>query len=394
MSNAALVRRIRRAHTWAAVGSIAVVAASLTACGSSEEAGSSDTATSGAATSEGSDSASADLEQYTQPLDAYPVPTEPVGDVSSLAGKTIFYIPISQQAPAFQVAAKALTAAADTVGVDVQVCDGKGTPTDISACINRATSSQAGVIVADAIEYGLAGNAFDAAQAAGIPVIISNQLPDDEHPASDTLTYILPGGTRMDEALATWITADSGGDAQVIINMSTDGRSPAAYVAAAQDVYDESCPDCKVVINEISASSASLIPSSMSSALLQNPDVTYVESQFEQYVQAVQSGIQQTSRTGIKVVTGAATLNSVKAVEAGSLAAAAGQASAFQGWVDMDAALRLMLGTDVPDYTIPVRLFTQDTMDDVELTQEANESGAWFGPTTFPEDFQAVWGNG
>jgi len=389
MSNVALVRRTRRANTWAAVGGIAVVTASLAACGSSGEA-----ASSGTGTTAGNASVSAAIEEFTQPLDAYPVPTEPVGDVSPVAGRTIFYIPISQQAPAFQVAAKALTAAAGTVGVDVQVCDGKGTPTDISACINRATSSQAGVIIADAIEYGLAGNAFDAAQAAGIPVIISNQLPDEAHPASDTLTYVLPGGSRMDEALATWITADSGGDAQVIINMSTDGRSPAEYVAAGQAVYDDSCPDCEVTINELSASSASLIPSSMSSALLQHPDVGYVESQFEQYLQAVQSGVQQTSRTGIKVVTGAATLNSVKAVQGGTLAAAAGQASAFQGWVDMDAALRLMLGTDVPEYTIPVRLFTQDTMDDVEVTQEANDSGAWFGPTTFPEEFQTLWGIG
>jgi len=392
MSNEAPLRRIRRAHTWAAVGSVAVVAATLTACGSSDDAGDASGSSSSAG---GSDSAlAADLAAFTKPLDAYPVPTDPISDVGSLKGKTVYYIPITQQSVQFNVTQKGLEAAGDAVGITVQTCDGKGTPTDIGACIGQATDAGAGAIITDAIAYGLAANGLDAAQAAGIPVIISNQVVDDAHPASATLDYVAAGGSQMEEALASWVIQDSGGKAQVLMDMSTDGPSPAVFAAAGQKVYDENCPDCDVTVNNVSTSSFSQIPSSTSAALLQNPDVDYVEAQFEQYAQAVQAGIQQTSRTDVKVIAGAAELGGIKQVESGSLAAAAAQAAAFQGWVDMDAAMRLMLGVDVPEYTIPVRLFTQDTMDDVQLTDEAQQSGEWFGPATYTDDFQKVWGIG
>ena len=385
MSNAALARRARRARTVAAAGSIAALALSLAACG-----GSDDNSASGSSAGSSS-SASSALDKYTQPLDKYPVPTESISNVSSLSGKTIFYVPITQQSVQFSVTQKGLEAAAAAVGIKVQTCDGKGTPTDISACIGQATDAKAGAIVTDAIAYGLAANALDGAQAAGVPVIISNQVVDTAHPASKTLDYVAAGGSAMEEALATWAVQDSGGKAQVLFNLSTDGPSPAVFQAAGQKVYD-SCSGCKVTINKVSTSSFSQIPSSTSAALLQNPNITYVDAQFEQYAQAVQAGVQQTSRSDVKLIAGAGELGGIKQVQSGSLAAVAAQAAAFQGWVDMDAALRLMLGVDVPEYTIPVRLFTKDTMSDVKLTDAAQQSGEWFGPTTFTDDFTKLWG--
>jgi len=392
MSNEALVRRVRRTHTWAAVGTIAVVAATLSGCGGSDDDGAA--ADSSASTGGGDSAQSADLAAYTKPLDAYPVPTDPIDGVAALAGKTIYYVPITLQSVQFNVTQKGLEAAAESVGITVQTCDGKGTPTDIGACIGQATDAKAGAIVTDAIAYGLAANALDAAQAAGIPVIISNQEVDEAHPASPTLDYVAAGGAAMEEALASWVIQDSGGKGQVLVDMSTDGPSPAVYQAAGQKVYDDSCPDCTVTINEVSTSSFAQIPSSTSAALLKDPDINYVEAQFAQYAQAAQAAVQQTSRTDVKLVAGAGELGAIKQVDSGALAAVSAQAAAFQGWIDMDAALRLMVGADVPEYTIPVRLFTKDTMDDVDLTDEAQQSGEWFGPATFTDDFEKIWGIG
>lgn len=382
------LNRSTRARTLAALGAIAVVATGASAC--SGASGSTDTSSSAAS---GSNSAlAAEVATLEKPLDAYPVPTEAIGDVGSLKGKTVYYIPITQQSPQFAVTQTALQAALKTVGINVQVCDGKGTPTDVSACVTQATQAKAGTIITDAIPYTIAANAFDAAQAAGIPVIISNQISDDSHPKSKTLDYIPAGGTEMQVALAKWITLDSDGKGQVLINQSTDGPSPIAFVAEGKKTFTADCPDCTVTINEISSANFSLIPSSTSSALLKDPNITYVESQFEQYLQATQTGTQQAGRTDIKMTTGAAQLSGLQAVANGGVAAAAAQASAYQGWVDADAAMRLMLGRDVPDYTIPVRLFTKDSLDGVTLTEDAQASGEWFGPTTFTDDFTKLWG--
>ncbi|MFK4122603.1 sugar ABC transporter substrate-binding protein [Streptomyces longwoodensis] len=374
----------RRTCTWAAVAGIALLASALTACGDDGDTGSSDAVPSAAVGDE--------LATAMQPLDAYPVPTARLDKVSSLAGKTIFYIPITKQAPQFTTTEKTLTAAAKTAGLRVQVCDGKGTPTDIGGCIGQATDARAAAIIADAIPYKLAGNGLDAAQKAGIPVVISNQVPDPAHPASKTLTWVpVPGGEQQ-VRLFDWITADSKGKANILINQSADGLSPAAYVADGRASLKKNCPDCKLTVNKVSSSNFPLIPSSTSAALLKDPAITYVNSQFEQYLQPTQGGVQQASRTDIKVVTGSASLGGMKALKAGSLAAVTAQAAAFQGWVNTDAALRLILGQPVPKYTIPTRLFTKDNIGDVQLTEQAELSGEWFGPAGFSEDFKKLWG--
>jgi ribose transport system substrate-binding protein len=77
------------------------------------------------------------------------------------------------------------------------------------------------------------------------------------------------------------------------------------------------------------------------------------------------------------------------------LYASVGQASAYQGWVDADAVLRMMTGTTgdkLPQYTIPVRLFTRDNIGSVPLTQAAEASGEWFGPADYPDSFVKLWG--
>ncbi|MFJ4152755.1 sugar ABC transporter substrate-binding protein [Streptomyces galbus] len=374
----------RHTRTWAAAAGIALLAGVLTACGDDADTGSSDAAPSAAVGDE--------LATAMKPLDAYPVPTQKLDKVNSLAGKTIFYIPITKQAPQFTTTEKTLTAAAKAAGLRVQVCDGKGTPTDIGGCIGQATDAKAAAIIVDAIPYKLAGNGLDAAQKAGIPVVISNQVPDPAHPASKTLTWVpVPGGEQQ-VRLFDWITADSKGRADILINQSADGLSPAAYVADGRASLKKNCPDCKLTVNKVSSSNFALIPSSTSAALLKDPAVTYVNSQFEQYLQPTQGGVQQASRTDIKVVTGSASLGGMKALKAGSLAAVTAQAAAFQGWVDTDAALRLILGQPVPKYTIPTRLFTKDNIGDVQLTEQAELSGEWFGPAGYSENFKKLWG--
>ncbi|TFV95205.1 hypothetical protein E4M00_16050 [Leifsonia flava] len=335
----------------------------------------------------------ADVAQLQEPLDAYPVPTEPIPGAAALAGETVYYIPISLQAPQFGVTQQALTDALNTVGMNIQVCDGKGTPTDIGACIIQATEADAASIITDAIPYGLGQNAFDAAQAAGIPVIISNQVPDAAHPASPTLAYIATAGSAMQVALSQWIALDSGGDADVLINQSTDGSSSAVYTAAGEEEFARVCADCTVAVNEVSTSTFTLVPSSTSSELLRNPDIGYVFSQYEQFLQPTQTGVQQAGLAdSIKGLTGAAQLGALQMLASDNfLYAAAAQASAFQGWVDADAAIRLSLDLELPEYTIPVRLFTRDSIGGVPLTEEAQRSGEWFGPTTYTKDFTELW---
>jgi len=389
MSTGSLARG-RSPRTWAAAGVVAILAASLAACGSNSNDKASPQGSNG--TSSSNSKLAAEVAALTKPLSSYPVPTASISNVSSMSGKTIYYIPISQQAPQFTITANSLTQAAKKVGMKVQVCDGKGTPSGIGACVSQATQAKAAAIIADAIPYVLDANGFAAAQKAGIPVIIGNNVPDKGIQQSKTLAYVgYDAGSAMEAALAKWVILNSNGKANILINEDTDGPSPATFESAGLKVYKSQCPGCNVTINKVSSANFSLVPSSTSAALLKDPNITYVESQYEQFLQATQGGVQQTSRQ-VTYLDGAAQLDSVKAVANGTVAAAAGQASAYEGWVFLDAVLRMNLGDALPDYTVPVRLFTKDTVTAADQTEQAQDTGAWFGPTSFTTDFEKLWG--
>lgn len=378
-----------RSRALALTGALAVGILALSGCeaSSSGSGGDASASASGSATGLAAEVAAA------MEAPGNTVPTEKVADGGALQGKTVYYVPITLQSAQFNVTATALTAALKTLGASIQICDGKGTPTDVGSCITQGVSAGAAAIVSDAVSYTLGENAFDAAQAAGIPVIISNQIPDSDHPASATLGYMATGGSSQQEITAEWVTEDSGGTAHVLANVTADGPSPKAFFAAGQQVYDQQCPECVIVTNEVSSANFSLVSPSTQSALLANSQTGYVQTQFAQFLQPTLGGIQGAGVQGkVKVIAGSVQLADLKAVADGSVTAATGQASAFTGWLLADMALRLVAGEQLPQYTIPVRLFTAQNIGDIELTDAAEASGEWYGDTTYPTEFAAIWG--
>jgi ribose transport system substrate-binding protein len=382
--------RLRKLST---AGAAALAAALLAACspGTTESAGDS-TGTDGGGDSPVADVV-ADVEAATQPRDAFDLPSDPV-DVSALAGKTVYYVPLTAQISVFQLYGKKLGEALDAAGVQLQICDGGANPSQIAGCIDQAVGASAAAIVADNVPYGMAANAFEAARAKGIPVVIANQLPDPQQPADESLAYIPGPATDMITSAADWIIADSEGKATVVLQKVTDNPSTIAWGEAAEQEFADRCPDCTVVVNEVSAANFPLIPSSTSSAILKNPDTGYVLAEFEHFVQPTLGGIQQTPNAAkIKIVSSAATLTGLKMVDEGApLHADVGQNFSFQGWATADAVFRLVAGQEVPEYDVSYRLFTQDNIGDVDLTEDGEASGDWYGPTDYADDFTALWG--
>jgi ribose transport system substrate-binding protein len=385
--------RIRRyGSTGAAVLAPLVSIALLAACspGTTDSAGGSD----GSAAADGPlAEVVADVETASQAQDSFEVPSDPV-DVSGWEGKTVYYIPITAQISVFQVYGAKIGEALETVGADLQICDGGSNPSQISGCIDQAVGASAAAIITDNVPYGMAANALDGARAAGIPVLIANQLVDPAFPADDSLAYVQGPATEMITRVADWIIADSDGTATVVLQKVTDNPSTIAWADAAEQELDERCPDCTVVVNEVSASNFPLIPTSTSAAILANPDTRYVLAEFEHFVQPTLGGVQQSPNAAqIKIVSSAATLTGLQMLaDGGPLHADAGQNFAYQGWATADALFRLVAGQEIPEYDYSFRLFTQDNIDDLDLSEEGEASGSWYGPTDFAEDFAVLWG--
>lgn len=343
----------------------------------------------------GSETSSLDAKvaEFLQPLDEYSMPSDAVTDGAVLEGKTIHYIPITLQAPIFSLTQNIIGEAADAVGAKLQVCDGGGTPPSISQCINGAINdATTGAIILDGFYIGMAANAVEAATAAGIPVINSNQREMPELPASDLLGYQPAGegaaGHQMFVQVASWMSLDSGGTGNQLTMVSGDGPIQRTFIDDNMAEVEADCPDCTFSELDVTTANFGQVSSDLSSRLLQDPNINYVHAQFAQYIPVVLPAV----NPNIKVGVGAATLGALRAVEAGQVAAASAQSPAFGAWASVDAALRLINGQELFEFQTPVRLFTADNIGDVELTEEAEASGEWFGPTTFADDFKALWG--
>jgi ribose transport system substrate-binding protein len=395
-----------RLKKWLVPGTAVAAAALLAACSSSS---SSTTTTSsgsaGASASATSPSAPADAgltlaQQTVAKLEAttssYPVPAASVPGVSKLKGRTVFYIPLLQDIPAFAVAAQTMKAALARAGLKLQVCDGQAQPTAVAGCVQQAVGAGAAGIVLDAIPYGMAQTALDAAKAKGVPILVADQVPQPAStPNTDQVSY-LPGAQGQASQIAWWMIADSGGKANGIIAEEIDNPSSIAQVTDSLPIYKKYCPACVITVKQISASTTALQAAATSSSLQTHPAATYYFTEFEDSLQPAIQGIQQDGKaSSISLSVAAGTVNGLGLLKSGSLVKAVVVVDeAYEGWALTDEILRMATGTAPVQETIPTRLFTKENIDTIQVTTADQASGAWFGGISFENDFAKLWGQG
>ena len=408
-----------RRRSWLTPGAALIAAALLAACsssGSSSPSSASRTGASGSASASapgaapsasasapGAGPAAAGLalaRQTVAKLEAttssYPVPSASVAGVSKLKGKTVYYIPIIQDAPTFVVAAQTMQQALAAAGLKLRVCDGQAQPTAIAACVQQATGAGAAGIVLDAIPYGMAYSALNAAVAKGVPVLVADQVPQPaDTPNTDHVSY-LPGAEGQADQIAWWTIADSGGKANGIIAEEIDNPSSIAQVTDSLAIYKKSCPDCVMTVEHISASTTALEAAATSSNLQTHPDATYYYTEFEDSLQPTVQGIQGSGRaSGISLSVAAGTVDGLGLLKSGSLVKAVVVVDeAYEGWALTDEILRMATKTAPVNETIPTRLFTKQNIGTIQVTAAAQAAGAWFGSNSFESEFAKLWGVG
>ncbi len=377
-----------RLRTLATAGSIAAALA-LVGCsgGTVEEPTTPDEGTS-------SETGSADLAQrvadYMAVDDSYDMPTEPITDGSVIEGKTIHYIPITNQAPQFALTAAILENSVAAAGAKLQVCNGEGNPTTIGQCVDGAKNDpNVAAIVTDGFYYGMAANALNAAQEAGVKIVYSNQFADPAFPEGETLANVNAPGVEMFTEVMSWVALDSEGSANVLVIKSADGPGTVKFIEDGKPQFLEDCPDCTYSEIESTTATSSQLASELGSKLLQDPNINYVVPQFAQYLPIVIPALQNSDA---QIGTGASTLGALQAVQGGAVAAASGQSAPFGAWAIVDTVLRMHNGQDIYPYVIPTRLFTAENIGDVDVSEAGEASGEWYGPATFADEFKKLWG--
>jgi ribose transport system substrate-binding protein len=394
-------RDARRGRGRVLAVALAICAAALVAagCGSSK----SSSGSSGSGTASVS-AAQAAVSKAMQPTTTYTPPGPPITNAKSLAGKTIWYVPITLEDPEFQIVSSSLQTAFGKVGVHVHACSGAANPSATSACLNQAAASGAAGVITDSIPVVEAARAFAAVQAKHIPVLVSNQLPPPpgvpggvSGNGDDKLAYNPLDALNDQKVAADWIIADSKGSGKVLIVEFIDSPSTKAYIEQGSAAELKSkCPGCTVTIAKVQNANLSLVPSQTSSALLSHPNTNYVLTEFDAALQQVHAGVQQAGF--LQKVKGASTtgvLPALQLIKAKQfLSADVGTDFPYEGWANADQMLRMLLGKPIVRQTVPARLFTSQNIGSLNLAPAGQASGEWYGNTSYQAMFAKLWGAG
>lgn len=395
---------MHRSKRW--IAPVAVLAATAVMAGCSSSSSSSGSAPSGSApststtasattaASSGVAKADAMVAQLSAVTTKYPVPATPVSGVSALKGKTVYYVPLVAAIPGFAATAVALKGSLAKAGLKLQVCDGQGNPSAIAACVGQATGAGAAGIILDAAPYGMAENALNGAKAKGIPIIIADQYPPAASTVNtDAVTYV-PGVVDQPSQIAWWTIADSKGSANAIIAQEVDSPSSKQYVTNSLSVYSQYCPGCKITLKTITASTNSLLASATSANILANPNATYYYTEFEDSLQPTIQGIQQSARTNISLSVAGGSTDGLGLLKSGSsvVKAVVTVDEAYAAWALTDEVLRMATKSPPVAETYVSRLFTTQNIGTIQVTPAAENSGAWFGDTSYQSEFAQLWG--
>ena len=332
------------------------------------------------------------VSQLEATTSTYPIPTASISGVSSLKGKTVYYIPLVQFIPGFVVTAATMKTALAKVGLNLQICNGQGQPSAVAACVQQATGAGAAGIITDAIPYGMAQNALDAAKSKGVPIIIADQYPPSGNANSDSVTYV-PGVVDQPSQIAWWIIANSGGKANAILAQESDSPSSKAYVQNSLPIYKQNCPDCTVTVKNITATTNSQLASDTSANLLSNPNATYYYTEFEDSLDPTVQGIQQSNKSDINLSVAGGSVDGLGRLKSNSMVKAVVVVDqAYAGWALTDEILRMATKTTPADEPFPSRLFTSGNIGSIQVTTAAQGSGEWFGDTSYQSAFEKLWG--
>jgi ribose transport system substrate-binding protein len=379
----------------ALVGAAAAAALALSACTSAVEAGPEPGATAetlGRVATE----AQAVVDSVTRPVPAFLPPGPELGDLSGLAGGTVYYIPATFQVPMFLNIGNALTEALAHLDITVQTCDGKANPADIASCLGQALDADADAVIAGSIPDELAAVAFEEVRSAGIPLLYMQVAPEGPG-APDKVAYLTPDYIAMQSWNASWVVADSNGEADVLVVKVTDTPATILWIEqGALATYESACPECTTTVVETNTGQLDKLPSLVSSALVKNPDIGYVHVAFDVAVQPVIQGIQSSGRTDdLKVVSQDGVLPVMQSLAGEQFVASeVGFNQEALAWYGADQVLRMMSGQpSVQHQQFPYRrLFTRDAAAELDISADGEASGEWFGSTDYKEGFLALWG--
>jgi ABC-type sugar transport system substrate-binding protein len=386
---------------WIALFGVVLSAAMvLSACGSSSSSSSSGGSTSEGTASEGGagggESSATDLASFEKlvkeeeaPITEWPAtaPTEPIKKVEK--DVTMIDIALSPEEPASLATAEGAVEAAERLGWNAKILYGEFSAAKTNAAFEQAIALGAKVVVVQGIEPSQYKSAIKKLHEAG-GLLISTYSDEGTETGADA--EVSEHSKRSGEVAASKAIVDSGGEGTfaqfnfpeyLVLNNRTEG---------AQKKFEE-CSGCEVlpVVNTASAEAEKTMPTSTSTLLQKNPDLTGFLTGIDTFVTAYQLPTirQQNSEVGVYTYLGGKP--TLEALEKEEIKAVVVDPLIWGGWEAIDSALRLLDGQEPDGDGMAQRLLTPENVGEALKTAASN--GFWDADGfDYRGEFEKLWG--
>lgn len=370
-------------HMNPAIGVVAALALSLSACGSnSTKTSSDDPGGSGdsAQVQAAKERAQALLAEPTELVENEPLSKKP-------DAKTVAWLQCSQSSCG--VIGDGVTAAGKLLGWKVKRFDFSNTdPESVITTMDQAVDSNPDAIAISGVPSERYEAALARAKAKGIPVIEGAVVDEVGGMDGNGIVGLVGGKAAYKagaEAVSDWIIGDSGGDANVLVVTADDFPIIKFEADSVEGHLAAECKGCKVTrLNQAVADIGTNTPNNVVSALQENPKIDYVYFGFGDLSRGVAPAV---SGAGLDTkIVGLAPVNeNFQRLMDGEEAAWASWATSLIGWGMVDGLARYFNGDSMEsanDKPLTFRLFTADS-------PPPNESPVF--PTNYADLYAKMW---
>lgn len=372
-------------------GAVAALALVLSGCsgGASPEGDATEETTDSAAIVE---AAQAEIDKYKEVPSAEDL-GEPI-DVTELAGKTIFSIPIDSKLEFYQVGEQSMKAIAEEAGLQYTTFPSDGTPTSFQQGFAQAIAQNAGVILLNGPLPETLAPQIEEATAAGIQVVPLHLSDQSEAPLELT-PWEAYAPFNLGARLATlYSVVELDGEPVKALVIEASGTGPSdGMVQTIKDTLANEAPAGSEVVATINSQVpvwSTEIQPAVQSALLKDPSINAVIPIYDSMALFAIPGIEQAAADrNIGVYSFNGTPAVLDLIQNGVMRANVAENPDWVSYVNLDTAFRAMLGVDpIPQVSGPVRVM--DASNVAEAGTPA-QSGKGFGDA-YPAAYMKLWG--
>jgi ribose transport system substrate-binding protein len=317
-------------------------------------------------------------------------PSGPAFSIADVRGKKVFVIAHLIGTNHFTDTLLAnLKEALEPLDVELVIRDAQVNPVKAAAAVEEAINQNADLILGFVLPTAVMEASYQAAKDAGIPVIqMFAADPDVDETAAGVVAQVSFCYSCGMSLVADYAIMESGADITAAAWESSDVGTSKYSIEGLTSEFEELCPDTCTIETLYNAEApvwAQRVPGQVSAALA-DPNINWLLPVFDSHITWIQPAMAASGRTDVKVASFNGQLAAMQQMASDEAVRALVHSPVDWGsWAVADQALRVLAGEEPVYQQIPLRIFDQENIPDLEAPQST-----WMG-ADFKAGYQSLW---